>query len=92
MTYLAKVIAGGKVVIPAGWRRELGIKDGDSVIFDRDDAGAILVKTHEQVVREVQALFRPFGDPASSIVDELIKERREEQRREGAAAGDRLAS
>ena len=29
MTYHAKVIAGGKIVIPAEPRRELGIKDGD---------------------------------------------------------------
>ncbi len=41
MTYHAKVIAGGKVVIPADIRRELGIKDGDSLVIDRDAKGAV---------------------------------------------------
>lgn len=86
MTYHAKVIAGGKIVIPADLRRELGIKDGDSVVIDRDAAGAMVLRTHEQIVREVQDVFRPFRDPASGIVDELLAGRREEQQRESNAA------
>jgi AbrB family transcriptional regulator, stage V sporulation protein T len=35
MTYHAKIIAGGKLVIPAVLRRELGIIDGDSVVVAR---------------------------------------------------------
>ncbi|KTT75546.1 AbrB/MazE/SpoVT family DNA-binding domain-containing protein [Sphingomonas endophytica] len=86
MTYHAKVIAGGKIVIPADLRRELGIKDGDSVIIDRDASGAMVLKTHAQIVREVQDIFRPFRDPARGIVDELLAGRREEQKRESDAA------
>ena len=37
MTYHAKVIAGGKIVIPADLRRELGIRDGDTLVVDRTD-------------------------------------------------------
>ncbi|WP_341209682.1 AbrB/MazE/SpoVT family DNA-binding domain-containing protein [uncultured Sphingomonas sp.] len=83
MTYHAKVIAGGKIVIPADLRRELGIKDGDMVVIDRDEQGGMILRTHVQVVRDVQDAFRPFRDPHGSIVDDLLAGRREEQRREG---------
>lgn len=42
MTYHAKVIAGGKIVIPAALRRELGIMDGDSVVLERDGEHLVL--------------------------------------------------
>ncbi len=82
MTYHAKVIAGGKIVIPADLRRELGIKDGDSLAIERDAHGAMVLKTFSQVVREVQAAFLPHRDPTVSVVDELIADRRAEARRE----------
>ncbi len=82
MTYHAKVIAGGKIVIPADLRRELGIKEGDSLAIERDGDGAMVLKTFSQIVSDVQSAFRPYRDPAVSIVDELIAERREEARRE----------
>lgn len=53
MTYHAKVIAGGKIVIPAELRRELGIKDGNSVVIERDDRGQLVLKSYAQVVKEV---------------------------------------
>lgn len=86
MTYQAKVIAGGKIVIPAELRRELGISDGDSLVLERDARGGIVLKTFAQVVREVQDEVRaalPPGD-RSSIVDELLADRRAEAAREDA--------
>ena len=41
VTYHAKVIAGGKIVIPADLRREFDIKDGDTVAIEREDGGGI---------------------------------------------------
>jgi AbrB family transcriptional regulator, stage V sporulation protein T len=81
MTYQAKVIAGGKIVIPAELRRELGIKDGDVLVLDRAEDGSLAIKTHDQIIREGQAtirsmLQRPF------TVDEFIAERRAEAERE----------
>ena len=79
MTYQAKVIAGGKIVIPAELRREFGIKDGDSLVIERDPGGGLVMKTYEQVVREVQAEFRAMvGAYEGSLVDELIADRRRE--------------
>jgi AbrB family transcriptional regulator (stage V sporulation protein T) len=86
MTYHAKVIAGGKLVIPAELRRELGIEPGDSLTVDRDEAGHIVLKTRAQVVQEVQSTFRALRGPAAggegSIVDELLAERQEQARLE----------
>ncbi len=88
MTYSAKLIKGGKIVIPADLRRELGFADGDRLVFERE-GDALVVKSYRQVVREVQDAFRPFR-PAdgTSIVDDLIAERRLEAKRDAQEAAD----
>ena len=77
MTYHAKVIAGGKIVIPAEFRRALGIADGDSVLIARDAEGGLSIKTHAQVIEDGQRAYRaalkhPF------TVDDFIADRRAE--------------
>ena len=42
MTYHAKLIKGGKIVIPAALRHEFGFKDGDMLVFERDGDAIIL--------------------------------------------------
>lgn len=75
MTYHAKVIAGGKIVIPADLRREFGIKDGDTLILDKDESGRLSIMTFEQSVRESQRRARAiFGDEYS--VEQFLRERR----------------
>ena len=74
MTYQAKVIAGGKMVIPAELRREMNIKDGDSLVLERGALGGIIVKTFDQVVREEQAAFRHAVGPAYSV-DQFLADR-----------------
>ena len=89
MTYHAKVISGGKIVIPAELRRELGIKDGDSVVLERDVRGQPVLKSYAQVVKEVQAAFRAMRKPGidyRGVIDELIAERRAEADADDAEA------
>ncbi|WP_294196606.1 AbrB/MazE/SpoVT family DNA-binding domain-containing protein [uncultured Sphingomonas sp.] len=75
MTYHAKVIAGGKIVIPADLRREFGIKDGDMLILERDAEGGLSIMTFEQSVRDSQRRARAiFGSDYS--VDQFLKDRR----------------
>ena len=69
MTYHAKVIAGGKIVIPADLRRELGINDGDTVVIERTDDGALSLRREEAdeaLLRLREALPRLFGRPVPS--------------------------
>jgi AbrB family transcriptional regulator, stage V sporulation protein T len=82
MSYQAKLIKGGKIVIPAKLRREFGFKEGDMLVLEREGNG-LVIKTYEQVVREVQAEFKAMlGDSSRSMVDELIAERSAEAARE----------
>ena len=81
-TYSAKLIKGGKIVIPAELRREFGFKEGDTLVLERE-GGGIAIKSYDQVVREVQATFKAMlGNRSRSMVDELIAERRAEAARE----------
>lgn len=82
MTYSAKLIKGGKIVIPADLRRELGFSEGDRLVFEREGE-TLVIKSYRQVVREVQEAFRPFRpSDGSSLVDALMDDRRAEARRE----------
>ncbi|MDR6788946.1 AbrB family looped-hinge helix DNA binding protein [Sphingomonas sp. BE138] len=75
MTYHAKVIAGGKIVIPADLRREFGIKDGDTLILEKDEEGGLSIMTFEQSVRDSQRRARAiFGESYS--IDQFLRERR----------------
>lgn len=76
-----RVDSAGRVVIPAEVRQHLGIEPGQDLILC-EDAQGIRLQTFEQVVREVQEAFAPYKKPGVSVVDELIRERREEASRE----------
>lgn len=71
MTYHAKVIAGGKIVIPASLRRELGIRDGDSVVIERE-AGGLLVKPDDPdaALARIRAAMKGYS------VDRFLRDRR----------------
>ncbi len=92
MTYQAKVIAGGKIVIPAELRREIGIEEGDSLVIERNPGGGLVIKTYLQVVRETQSRFRALLKPdVGDLVDSLIADRRAEIARETAQAASASA-
>jgi len=80
MTYTAKIIKGGKIVIPAALRRELGFADGDRLVFERE-GNSLVVKSHSQVIRELQQAFKAaIKEPFT--VDDFLAERRAEAARE----------
>jgi AbrB family looped-hinge helix DNA binding protein len=77
-----KVSEGGRVVIPAELREKYGIEVGDTVVW-RDSADGLMLSSRQAAIRRIQAIaakYKKPGDP--SIVDELIRERREEAARE----------
>lgn len=76
-----KLGAGGRVVIPAEIRQQLGLKSGDGILLRVEDGELCLLTAH-QAVKRAQDLARPFIRPGVSIVDELIAERRAEAARE----------
>jgi AbrB family looped-hinge helix DNA binding protein len=84
--YRVRVAAGGRIVIPAEVRQVLGVKEGDELILYPSDGG-YRVSTVELVVKEAQAYFRQFKRPGTSVVDELITERRQEAATEEGGTG-----
>ena len=70
-----KMSNGGRVVIPIEIRQELGLKEGDAVLWELLD-GEARITTRLQRIRQAQALVRKHVAPGASLVDELIADRR----------------
>ncbi len=78
-----KVGEGGRVVIPAPYRRAMGVADGDHVQLCLE-RGEVRMVSRATVIRRVQARVADSVEPGRSLVDELIAERRREAAREEA--------
>ena len=76
-----KLVEGGKLVIPAAFRREMGVKPGDTLIVEMD-AGELRVRSLPSAIQRVQARMRELNPEGRSLVDELIADRRAEAARE----------
>ena len=76
-----KIIEGGKLVIPASFRRELGIAVGDTVIVEVAD-GELRIRSRNAALANARRLMRQLVPSGVSLVDELIAERRVEAARE----------
>jgi AbrB family looped-hinge helix DNA binding protein len=77
----ARIAAGGRIVIPARLRRELGLQTGDRVILDVN-GGELRVRSLDAAIRRAQELVAEYVPEGISLADELIRERREEAARE----------
>lgn len=77
----AKIAEGGRLVIPAEYRRELGLQVGDEVIIRVED-GELRILTRAEAVRRAQALVRKHVQEGRSLVNELSAERHAETKRE----------
>jgi AbrB family looped-hinge helix DNA binding protein len=76
-----RVDSAGRIVIPAEMRQSLGIQPGQDLILSGDGRG-IHLQTFLQAAKAAQEAFAPYRPEGVSIVDELIRERRDEARRE----------
>lgn len=77
----ARVNENGRVVIPASFRRDLGIKSGDTVVL-RIENDELKITTLQQRLAKAQQWMRRHVTSGTSLADELIAERREAARRE----------
>ena len=80
-TLSTRLAKGGRIVIPAEFRRELGLQTGDEVILRLID-GEVRIKTRREAIKEAQAIVRKHVKKDRSLVEELKRERREEAQRE----------
>ena len=71
----------GRIVIPASYRKALGIKAGDKIILRMED-DELRITTMQRRIERAQRRVRKYIEPGVSLVDELIAERREAAKRE----------
>jgi len=68
-------------VIPAAFRKALGINAGDVLVLRVED-DELRIMTMKKRIEQAQRLVRKFVKPGISLVDELIAERRREAQKE----------
>jgi antitoxin PrlF len=76
-----RINENGRVVIPASFRRALGIRPGETVVL-RIENDELRITTLRQRLAKARRLVRAHVAPTTSLVDELIAERRKAARRE----------
>lgn len=76
-----KLVDGGKLVIPAAMRRELGLATGDTVLVDVAE-GELRVRSIPKALERARAIVRRHVPESASLADDLIADRREESGRE----------
>ena len=84
MTILtANVSQGGRIVLPLEIRQKLGIEVGDEILLEWiEDSAELRLMTHKMRLQKAKQLVQQYIKPATSIVDELIAERREAAKHE----------
>ena len=72
---------GGRVVIPAQYRKSLGLRPGDEVVLVLEEHAIRLVPPREAIKR-AQHLVRQFVPQARGLAAALMRDRRREVGRE----------
>jgi AbrB family looped-hinge helix DNA binding protein len=76
-----RVNENGRVVIPASFRKALGIRAGDEVVLRIEDDG-LRISTLKSRLERAQRRVGKYVKPGQSLVEELLSERREAAKRE----------
>jgi AbrB family looped-hinge helix DNA binding protein len=71
----ARINENGRVVIPASFRKALGIRSGDEIVL-RLEEDEIRMATWKGNVARARKLVSSYIKPGTHLSDELIKERR----------------
>jgi AbrB family looped-hinge helix DNA binding protein len=76
-----RVNENGRVVIPASFRKALGINPGDEVLLRLEEDELRIISQKHRLAR-ARRLVRKYIKPGRSLADELIAERRDAARKE----------
>ena len=77
----SRVGRGGRIVIPAAARKELGLNEGEPITIEVRD-GQLRVYSVLAGIRRAQEIVAKYKRPGISEVDEFIAEKRAEAARE----------
>ena len=81
METTSRIDSGGRVTIPAKYRKALGLRAGDEVVIRLEDA-QVRLYSREQARKRAQEYVLSLTDPHVSLADELIRDRKQEAPRE----------
>jgi AbrB family looped-hinge helix DNA binding protein len=76
-----RVNENGRLVIPSSFRKALGINVGDEVVLRIED-DELRITTQRRRIQRAQRRARQYVKPTTSLVDELLAERREAAKHE----------
>ncbi|MGA7458818.1 MAG: AbrB/MazE/SpoVT family DNA-binding domain-containing protein [Candidatus Korobacteraceae bacterium] len=76
-----RVVDNGRIVIPAAFRKALGIEIGDEVVLRVQD-NELRITTQQRRIERAQQRARQHLKSGTSLVNELLAERREAARNE----------
>jgi len=76
-----KIVSGGRLLVPAEFRRVLGLSDGDAVVMEVSD-NELHVRPIKSALRRIQHDLRRYASAPGSVADELIADRRAEAKRD----------
>ena len=76
-----RINENGRVVIPASFRKALGISPGDEILLRLED-DELRISTLKGRLERARRHVRKYVKPGVSLVDELIADRREAAKRE----------
>jgi len=71
-----RVNENGRIVIPAAFRKALGIEVGDEVVLRVQD-NELRITTQQHRIQRAQERARRYVKPGTSLVNQLLAERRE---------------
>ncbi|HEY1299151.1 MAG TPA: AbrB/MazE/SpoVT family DNA-binding domain-containing protein [Stellaceae bacterium] len=80
-SFRAKIGAGGRLVIPAPQRKELGLKPGDEVVLRIED-DELRISTIARRIARIQTLMRRHNKAGEKLSECLIRDRRAEAAKE----------
>jgi AbrB family looped-hinge helix DNA binding protein len=72
----SRVNENGRVVIPSSFRKVLGIEIGDEVVLRIED-DELRITTQQRRIQRAQRRARQYIKSGTSLVDELLAERRQ---------------
>lgn len=75
-----RIRQGGRLVIPASYRKALGLNPGDEAVLVLEE-GEIRVVSRREAVKRAQSLVRRYVGKGRTLSEELIRGRREEAAR-----------
>jgi hypothetical protein len=77
-----RVDESGRLVLPADTHVRQALREGETLVGVEEADGSFQVKTHAEVIREIQEYAARFIPAGVSLSEELSRERREEAARE----------